>query len=85
MSFKKENPFGILFLAIPFIFGGIILLLRATPSVVDSPPGRYVGDRVVEMVSVNMEHTAGVFGLVAGGLIICFYFKIRDSGRNDEP
>jgi hypothetical protein len=79
MSFKKENPFGILLLAIPFIVGGIILLLRTTPSVIDSPPGRYVGDRVVEMASVNLAHAAGVFGITVGGLIIWFYFKIRES------
>jgi hypothetical protein len=77
MSSEKDDPARILILAIPFIVGGIILLLRTTPSVIDSPPGRYVGDRVVEIASINMTHAAGVFGLAVGGLIIWFYFKIR--------
>ena len=79
MSFKKDNPYSILILAVPFIAGGIILLTRTTPTVFDSPPGRYVGDRVVEIASVNTAHATGLIALAIGGLIIWFYFKIRDS------
>ena len=78
MSFKKDKPYSILILAAPFIAGCIILLLRTGPSVVDSPPGPYLGDRVVEMASVNMTYAAGVIGLVIGGLIIWVYFKVKN-------
>ena len=78
MSFKKDNPYSILILAIPFIVGGIILLLRNASSIVIAPPGRYTPDLVVEVASVNMVHAAGVFGVLVGTLIIWFYFRIRN-------
>jgi hypothetical protein len=78
MSFKKDNPFSILILAIPFIAGGIILLLRSTPTVVVASPARYAFNQDIEIASVNMTHAAGIFGLAIGGLIIWVYFKIRD-------
>ena len=78
MSSKKDNPYSLLILAVPFIAGGIILLFRTTPTMFDSPPGRFVGYRVIETVSLNTAHATGLIGLVIGGFITWFYFKIRD-------
>jgi hypothetical protein len=81
MRHTRDNPFGILILAIPFVVGGIILLSRNTPGVVAAGQAYRVSDApnfVVETASVNMEHAAGVFGIVVGVIITWFYFKLRN-------
>ena len=75
---KKDDPLNILILAIPFLAGGIIMLLRNSPGIIRAypayrSPGSFVGE-----VSVPTEHAAGVVGLIIGGLIILFYFRIRN-------
>lgn len=80
MPFNRDNPYGILVLAIPFFVGAIILLLRNEPSVVIASPVWRVPDaygHYVETASVTMEHVAGIFGLVVGGFIVWFYFRFR--------
>ena len=82
MPFKRDNPYGILFLAIPFVVGGIILVLRNTPGIVpafaaggNSPDAQGF---YLETTSVTMEHVGGTLALVVGGLIVWFYFRLRN-------
>lgn len=79
MSFKKDNPYSILILAIPFIAGGIILLLQTQSGVFVASPERHAQYQSIESASPNMMHGAGIVGLLVGALIIWFYFKVRDS------
>ncbi len=82
MPFKRDNPYGILILTIPFVVGGILLLFADEPGIVPAYPVHgNVPDAhgfYVETASVTMEHAAGVFGLVVAGLIIWFYFKVKN-------
>jgi hypothetical protein len=77
MSFKKDNPYGILIVAIPFVVGGILMLLQNKPGIFVAYPGRYAPGFAVETASVDMMHAGGIFGLGMGGLIVWFYFKVR--------
>ena len=77
----RDDPYGILILAIPFVVGGIILPLRNIPGLIAAGPAYRVPDAfnfVMETASVRMEHAAGVFGIVVGVIIISFYFKLRN-------
>jgi hypothetical protein len=84
MRHTRDNPYAILILAIPFVVGGIILLLKNTPGIVPAYPvlpGSRVPDATgfyVETASVTMVHVAGCFGIVVAGIIIWFYFKIKN-------
>ena len=81
MPFKRDNPYGILILAIPFIVGGIILLVTREPGIFVASPVPRVPDANfsdVETASVTMEHAAGLVGLIIGGIIIRIYFKVRN-------
>jgi hypothetical protein len=84
MSPKRDNPYGILILALPFLAGGIILLLKTSPGVVSAfptwPPWLAPG-LVVETASVSMEHAAGALAIAVGVGVIWFYFRIRNQAR----
>ena len=80
MTPKRDDSYKVLFFAIPFVVGGIILLCQKGPAMLVAPTlvGRYVtGPVSFETASVNMEHAAGLAGLAIAGLIVWFYFKIR--------
>ena len=85
MSFKKENPYGILLLAIPFVAGGIVLLLRNAPLLVFAYPAQGAvrapdaNTFDIETASVGMLHAGGIFGILVGGLIVWTYFRVRNS------
>ena len=78
----RDNPYGILLLASPFVVGGIILLLRDEPENVLAPPG-YYGGLVVEIATVRMQHIAGIFALVVAGIIVRLYFRVRNNGKRE--
>jgi len=75
---KKDNPWTILLIAIPFLAGGILLVLKTEPGIVRSSPAKYSQGFYVGVASVSMEHAAGIFGLIVTGLIVWVYFKVRD-------
>ena len=72
----RSNPYSIFILAIPFVVGGIILLLRNKPENVIAPPG-YYGGLVVEIATVRMEHAAGILALMVAGIIVRLYIRVR--------
>ena len=74
---NRDNPFGILILALPFVLGGIILLLQTKPGVVVASPAYRAPGYAVETASVPMEHAAGVVGLSIGCVLAWFYIRAR--------
>ena len=78
----RDNPRAVLLLAIPFLLGGVMLLISPRPiPVVASPVRGRVPDAnsyEVETASVPMERAGGVLGIIVAGIIVGTYFKIRD-------
>jgi hypothetical protein len=77
MPRKRDNPFGILVLAAPFIAGGIILLFQKGPSLmIASPTYRAPGQTIVD-ASESMAHGAGIFGIIIGSILVGIYLRMR--------
>lgn len=77
MPFRRDNPYGILIIALPFVIGGSIMLSKTEPGIVRASALRMPNSFYEGEVSVPMEHAAGVFGLVVGGALIYIYIRAR--------
>lgn len=85
---KSNNTYQILLLSVPFIVGGILLLLQTGPAAIEINPEN-IGSRFPspgtyhDAISASMQHWIGVLGVFVGAGIVGFYFYLRRQiGRN---
>jgi hypothetical protein len=84
MTPKRDDSYKVLFFAIPFLVGGVVLLTRDTPSllVAGATEGNgFALPTYLVAASSNMAHAAGLAGLALATLIVWFYFKIRPGSK----
>jgi hypothetical protein len=74
---KRDDPFGLLILAAPFVVGGIILLFQRGPSLVVASPAHYAPSHVAVEASEPMMHVIGAIGVIVGGWLVGLYTTIR--------
>jgi hypothetical protein len=67
-------------MAIPYVFGGIVLLLRHGPGTVTASPDWSARGYDIETVSVTMQHVAGYFALGGAGTLVSYYVRVRNNG-----
>jgi hypothetical protein len=77
MPLKKDNPIGILFIAAPFIIGGILMLFQKGPSLVIAAPAHHAMSTATVEASETMIHAGGMLGVAVGGIIVGMYFRVR--------
>jgi len=84
----RNNPYGILLLAIPFVVGGLVLLFHHGPLIVPAYSAGSIrapdaNGFVVETASISMQRVAGIFGFVVAGIIVRLYFRVRNIGKGE--
>jgi hypothetical protein len=87
---KPNNPYQILLLAVPFILGGILLLLQTGSAAIEinplSPSGKFEAPGLYqEAVSASMQHWLGAIGVLVGAGILGFYFYVRGQIGKNSP
>jgi hypothetical protein len=74
---NRNNPIGLLVLAVPFFMMGIQLLFEKGPSGVVASPTYHAMNFDTLVASETMMHAGGAIGIAVGGVIVGVYFKIR--------
>jgi hypothetical protein len=78
---SSRGDYRIILIAIPFIVGGILLLLKTSPVPVIggafSIPGQVKEGTDIEIMSPPMSHLAGTIGILIGIFIVGFYGYLR--------
>lgn len=80
---KTDDPYKILFIAIPFLIGGTLCLLQKRSAAVMIHPEHHAPGSYHDTISPSMQHSFGVAEIAIGVSIVLFYFYLRRQIRKE--